>query len=114
MTKGYCENMLTGPKNYNEVLSALSEIVENSNIPKLLEEYESVKKEAKDNDTACEKALKKYRNELTQFVLQKVKTDKKAEKAKAELDENIKKGIEIVATKESILNELPTFFITSY
>jgi hypothetical protein len=112
--KGYCENMLTAPKNYEDVLSAVKEAASNSNIFDLLDEYDAVKKNAKDNDVACEKALKKYRNELTQFVLEKVKTNKKAEKANAELDEAIKKGIEIAAEKESILNALRTFFVSPF
>jgi uncharacterized Zn finger protein len=111
---GYSNNLLSAPKNYREVLSAVNEVAGNSNVFELLDEYEATKKSAKDNDAACGKALKKYRNELTNFVLGKIKTNKKAEKANVELDDTIKKGIEIEAEKESILSALRTFFISPF
>jgi hypothetical protein len=108
---GICENMISAPGNHEEVLAFIKELAGNSNIFEALDEYEKIKNEAKENDKDCEKALKKYRNELTDFVLKKVKTDRKAIKANTELDEAIKKGIEIVAAKESILEALRTVFI---
>ena len=58
--------------------------------------------------------MKKYKNELTEFALKKVKTERKAVKAKTELDEAIEKGIEIVAVKENVLNALRSVFVSPF
>jgi hypothetical protein len=98
-------------QNKESALLAIKEIANNSNVFELLDEYEAVKKEIKEIDANSEKLFKKYRDALTEFRLEKAKTDRKVVKAKSDLDSILEKGIEIAVEKEKILKRLRTVFI---
>jgi hypothetical protein len=91
--KGYSTDTVGIPPNKDEVLHRVNEIAQNLHIFELLDEYERVKKEVKENNLNSEKLFKKYREEMTRFALQQVKTDKNVAKAKVALDDAVEKGI---------------------
>ena len=108
--KGYCENLLIAPQNYNEVLSAAHESAHNAGILDVLDEYESLKKNTKTVNEKVEKLFKNYLKEVIAQALQK-STEKKVKKASMALDTGIQDCVNAAAEAEELLQALRTLFV---
>jgi hypothetical protein len=111
ITRGYCNDWVYAPENYDEVLSVIKNAINDSDIPKCLEEYDRLKKKTKEAEANTDKAFKKYRDAVTHFALQETKNDKDSKKASTALDEAIQKYIDTKAETMDVLKRLQEVFV---
>ena len=111
ITKGYCDGLVEAPENYEELLSAINEAINATDMPKYLEEYDEWKKKTKEAEANTDKAFKKYRDAVTRHALQEVKSDRECKKASTALDEAIQKYIDAKNETKAVLAALQVLFV---